>query len=151
MFALFTCIVVCLLPHQCQYSWHSSHLHVLLCVNQVHDMTTAIYGIVLMEPSTWSSGPLRLTHFCSVTVPAEVWDIQKTSGESPPPLFNHTFTRIDHHRAVVFGGCAGSSWENYTYVLDMKTWVIYLIFLLIFLCCAYCLASGDQEWKHYNI
>ena len=101
-------------------------------------MTTAIYGIVLMEPSTWSSGPLRLTHFCSVTVPAEVWDIQKTSGESPPPLFNHTFTRIDHHRAVVFGGCAGSSWENDTYVLDMKTWVIYLIFLLIFLCCAYC-------------
>ena len=39
-------------------------------------MTTAIYGIVLMEPSTWSSGPLRLTHFCSVTVPAGVWAVQ---------------------------------------------------------------------------
>ena len=89
-------------------------------------MTTAIYGIVLMEPSTWSSGPLRLTHFCSVTVPAGVWAVQTTTGESPPPLSRHTFTKIDHHRAVVFGGYTGSSylsWLNDTYVLDMETWV----------------------------
>ena len=86
-------------------------------------MTTAIYGIVLMEPSTWSSGPLRLTHFCSVTFPAGVWAVQMTTGESPPPLSRHTFTKIDYHRAVVFGGYTGSSRLNDTYVLDMETWV----------------------------
>ena len=86
-------------------------------------MTTAIYGIVLMEPSTWSSGPLRLTHFCSVTVPAGEWAVQRTTGESPPPLAGHTFNRIDHHRAVVFGGFTGRSRKNDTYVLDMETWV----------------------------
>ena len=85
-------------------------------------MTTAIYGIVLMEPSAWSSGPLRLTHFCSVTVPAGVWAVQTTNGESPPPLAGHTLTKIDHHRAVVFGGYTGS-YSNDTYVLDMETWV----------------------------
>ena len=94
-------------------------------------MTTAIYGIVLMEPSTWSSGPLRLTHFCSATVPAGVWAVQRTTGESPPPLSHHTFTKIDHHRAVVFGGYTGSSYLNDTYVLDMETWVWRCICLYI--------------------
>ena len=86
-------------------------------------MTIAIYGIVLMEPSTWSSGPLRLTHFCSVTVPAGVWTQQVSTGDRPPPLAWHTFTKIDHHRAVVFGGSTGKSYTNDTYVLDMEKWV----------------------------
>ena len=104
-------------------------------------MTTAIYGIVLMEPSTWSSGPLRLTHFCSVTVPAGVWAVQRTTGESPPPLSWHTFTKIDHHRAVVFGGyryLQGDIYLNDTYVLDMETWVwkCMCLYILICLLCA---------------
>ena len=128
---------------------------VLLCVNQVHDMTTLTHkhrhGIVLMEPSTWSSGPLRLTHFCSVTVPAGVWAVQRMTGESPPPLSFPTFTKIDHHRAVVFGGyryVQGDIYLNGTYVLDMETWVWKCMCLYILLC-TYCLAAGDQGWKHY--
>ena len=109
-------------------------------------MTTDIYGIVLMEPSTWSSGPLRLTHFCSVTVPAGVWAVQRTTGESPPPLALHTFTKIDHHRAVVFGGYNGNSRENKAYVLDMETWVWRCMCLCI-LICLFCLCAGDPELK----
>ena len=38
-------------------------------------------------------------------------------------MASHTFTMIDHHRAVVFGGRAESGKMNETFVLDMKTWV----------------------------
>jgi len=80
-----------------------------------------------MEPPTWSSGPLRLTHFYSVTVAAGVWAVQRTTGESPPPLSLHTFTKIDHHRAVVFGGYPLGSRLNDTFVLDMETWVCMMV------------------------
>ena len=60
--------------------------------------------------------------FCSVTFPAEAWAVQPTTGERPPPLGAHTFTKIDHHRAVVFGGVTWTL-ANDTYVLDMETWV----------------------------
>ena len=79
--------------------------------------------IVYIEPS---SGPLRITHFCSVTVHAGVWTEQPTAGRKPPALRDHTFTKIDNHRAVVFGGDTESlmgSRTNDTYVLDMETWV----------------------------
>ena len=58
-----------------------------------------------------------------VTAPAGVWSVHPTTGEKPPPLADHTFTKIDHHRAVVFGGWTGSCKLNDTYVLDMETWV----------------------------
>ena len=79
--------------------------------------------------------------------------MQRTTGESPPPLSHHTFTRIDHHRAVVFGGLAESSREDDTYgtyVLDMETWVCRCMCLYILIClfCTYCLGAGDQEWRH---
>ena len=113
-------------------------------------MTTAIF---IMEPSTWflPHGPVvHSDSHISVTVPAGVWAIQRTTGESPPPLCFHTFTKIDHHRAVVFGGYTGSSRENDAYVLDMETWVCRCMCLYILIClfCTYCLAAGDHEWKH---
>ena len=79
-------------------------------------MTIAVCGTVP------ASGPLRLTHFCSVTVLAGVWAVQPTTGDKPPPLCGHTFTKIDHRRAVVFGGDTGSL-TNDSYVLDTETWV----------------------------
>ena len=98
-----------------------------------------------MELSTWSSCPPRLTHCYSVTVPAGVWAVQMTTGESPPALSWHTFTKIDHHRAVVFGGSSGS-FTNETYVLDMETWVwqCMCLYIIISLFCTHCLAAGDQ-------
>ena len=52
-----------------------------------------------------------------------MWSLQSTTGEQPPPLAWHTFTKIDHHRAVVFAGFTGKSMNNDTFVLDMETWV----------------------------
>ena len=51
---------------------------------------------------------------------AGVWVAQSTTGERPPPQSCSTFTKIDSHRAVLFGGSVGS---NSTYVLDVDTWV----------------------------
>ena len=86
------------------------------------------------------------THFCSVTVPTGVWAVQMTTGESPPPLYYHTFTKIDHNRVVVFGGFAGSS-SNDTYVLDMETWVwrCMCLYMLICILCTCFMFAGDQE------
>ena len=56
-------------------------------------------------------------------IPTDVWSAQPTSGESPPPLAYHSFIKIDHHRAVVFGGWSESGRLNDTYVLDMEKWV----------------------------
>ena len=59
----------------------------------------------------------------SVTTFAGVWKVQPANGTRPPPLANHTFTKIDNHRAVAFGGYTGSCRVNDAYVLDMKIWV----------------------------
>lgn len=75
-------------------------------------------------------------------VPAGVWEIQKTNGEKPPPLSNHSFTKIDNHRAVVFGGYNGS-YNNDTYVLDMETWVWKCVCLYKTLCLLGSIKNGD--------
>ena len=61
--------------------------------------------------------------YVSVPLLLGVWALQPTTGEKPPPLDDHTFIKIDNHRAVVFGGYTGTSRVNDTYVLDMETWV----------------------------
>ena len=61
--------------------------------------------------------------FCSVTVPAGEWSAQSTTGEAPPPIFGHTFTKISPSKAALFGGDNGRHKVNDTYVLDMETWV----------------------------
>jgi len=70
----------------------------------------------------WSSGLFRFTLLCCIADPAGVWTVQPTTGDKPPPLTGHTFTKIDHHRAAVFGGFFGNR-TNDTYMLDMETWV----------------------------
>ena len=52
----------------------------------------------------------------------DTWTAQNTTGDKPPPLGGHTFTRITENKAVVFGGYS-SDLHNDTYVLDMDTWV----------------------------
>ena len=52
-----------------------------------------------------------------------MWSVQTTTGEKPPPLGAYTFTKVDHHRAVVFGGYTGTGVLNDVHVLDMEKWV----------------------------
>ena len=66
-------------------------------------------------------------HLHSVSLPAEVWSVQPTTGTKPPPMSHHTFMKIDHHRAVVIGGVIGWTPYNDIYVLDMETWVLILL------------------------
>ena len=55
--------------------------------------------------------------------PIDTWSDQPATGDKPPPVSSHTFTKLDHHRAVVFGGFTGKSELNDVYILDMETWV----------------------------
>ena len=55
--------------------------------------------------------------------PADLWSVQATTGDRPPALDGLTLTKIDRHRAALFGGLDGISFHNDTYVLDMATWV----------------------------
>lgn len=70
---------------------------------------------------------VRLKHSASVTnnitVPAGVWMAPRATGEKPPPLYGHTFTKVDRCRAVVFGGIPQDLKHCGTYVLDMNRWV----------------------------
>lgn len=64
------------------------------------------------------------TYFCFVIVSAGMWTVQLTTGEKPPPVEDHTFTKIDHHRAVVCGGHTETGGSlNDAYILDMNKWV----------------------------
>ena len=65
---------------------------------------------------------LRFMYISPIILTGE-WLSPPTTGEAPPPLSSHTFTKIDHHRAVVFGGNSGTQRFNDAYVLDMETWV----------------------------
>lgn len=80
----------------------TSHVHCRVYSNQMSSYYTALF---------------------LVSTTAGVWKLQPTSGTCPPPLANHTFTKIDKYRAVAFGGYTGSCRSNDAYVLDMKIWV----------------------------
>ncbi len=46
------------------------------------------------------------------------------SGEGPPPCVDFSFTRVDEHRVIVFGGFQPElGTTSDAYVLDMETWV----------------------------
>ena len=64
----------------------------------------------------------------------DVWSAPGTTGEKPPAMARHTFTKIDHHRAVAFGGSLGGGKNNDAYILDMETWVWSLLVIGIAMC-----------------
>ncbi len=46
------------------------------------------------------------------------------SGECPPPCVDFSFTRVDQHRAIAFGGFQPEmGTTSDAYMLDMETWV----------------------------
>lgn len=53
----------------------------------------------------------------------DLWSPVNTSGSRPPPCSDFSFTMIDDHRAVLFGGMSGQSYCNHTFVLDLQTMV----------------------------
>ena len=60
------------------------------------------------------------------------WSSPEISGTHPPPSQGHSFTRVDHYRAVQFGGVQLDKLvPNHVYLLDMKSWVrdIYICML----------------------
>ena len=52
------------------------------------------------------------------------WSSPAITGTPPPPSQGHSFTRVDHQRAVQFGGeQLGKLVPNHVHLLDMKSWV----------------------------
>lgn len=94
----------------------------LFNINSVNNLLPS-FSIEHFVLSCSSFRPIFLLCPCSVLT--GVWSAQPTTGEKPPPLCDHTFTKIDQHRAVVFGGWSGRNRCDIddTYVLDMETWV----------------------------
>ena len=48
------------------------------------------------------------------------WSSPTLRGTRPPPCGNFSLTKIDDHRAVLFGGISPSEWStNEVYILDL--------------------------------
>ncbi len=53
-----------------------------------------------------------------------VWSSPELRGERPPPCSDFTFTMVDQHRAVLFGGFQhGRGGVNDVYLFDFRTMV----------------------------
>ncbi len=52
-----------------------------------------------------------------------MWYSPELSGCRPPPCAAFSFTRIDRHRVVLFGGRQQKERVNEIYILDMNEWV----------------------------
>lgn len=52
------------------------------------------------------------------------WSLPAVTGTTPPPLEGFSFTKVDHRRAVVYGGTTrGIQALGDAYVLQLDTWV----------------------------
>ena len=62
------------------------------------------------------------------------WSSPAVTGTTPPPLEGFSFTKVDHRRAVVYGGTTrGIQALGDAYVLQLDTWVC--ASLMVTLCC----------------
>ena len=67
-------------------------------------ISTGLQNVYLLAPGTWST-------------PA-------TTGTPPPPCVDFTFTMVDGHRAVLFGGYQPDTGTVAdAYIIDMEKWV----------------------------
>ena len=51
------------------------------------------------------------------------WTVPDTTGETPKPCAAATFTKVDPHTAVLFGGRQKEGRVNDLTILDMEKWV----------------------------
>ena len=56
-------------------------------------------------------------------VKKRVWVVPQTTGTRPPPCAAFSFTKIDCHRVVLFGGRQLQARVNEIHILDMSDWV----------------------------
>ena len=81
------------------------------------------------------------------------WSSPPTTGDRPPPCSAFSFTTIDHHRAVLFGGRQEHGRVNDIYILDLDTMVCCLLLIMLHLIDVYCppllpaLDQGSEPWK----
>ena len=67
---------------------------------------------------------LRVSTVCTASPSAGKWSSPTTTGPRPPPSSDFTFTAVNHHKAVYFGGNQpGRGAVNDTYVIDFDTMV----------------------------
>ena len=91
---------------------------------------------------------------CTVPHCVGTWSTPTTTGDCPPPCVDFSFTRVDEHRAVVFGGYqpeAGTVAD--TYILNMETWVNIRLYLCV---CTYivwsykCIVALCKNYDSYE-
>ena len=51
------------------------------------------------------------------------WSLPAVTGTTPPPLEGFSFTKVDHRRAVVYGGRTDGAVNCHAYVLELDNWV----------------------------
>ena len=73
--------------------------------------------------------------FCTTFVSGE-WSSPSVTGTKPPPLVWFSFTKIDHRRAVVYGGWDGEKALGDAYVLELDKLVCQ--WLEICIICSHC-------------
>lgn len=54
---------------------------------------------------------------------SRTWSVPVTSGIPPPACAGCSFTRVDEHRGVVFGGLQKDRLPNHFYILNFQFWV----------------------------
>ena len=62
---------------------------------------------------------------------AGIWSSPPTTGDRPPPCLHFSFTAIDPHRAVLFGGRQEHGRVNDAYILDLWEMVCSSVYLLL--------------------
>ena len=67
---------------------------------------------------------MRVSTVCTASPSAGKWSSPTTTGPRPPPSSGFTFTAVNHHKAVYFGGGQpGRGKVNETYVIDFDSMV----------------------------
>ncbi|XP_064393442.1 uncharacterized protein LOC135340942 isoform X2 [Halichondria panicea] len=100
----------------------------LICVNDKTLCCIGGYGIEgPTQPgstftSPWSDGRGWTNEFHFFDIQNGVWSSPKLRGKRPPPCSGFTFTMMDQHRAVLFGGFKpGLGGINDVYLFDFRT------------------------------
>ena len=100
------------------YDWDMESYHDICWMNELHLFHTEKCKTNLPRVSSPSTA--------TVSFPG-VWISPETSGTRPPACAAFSFTQVDCHRAVLFGGRQRAERVNQVHILDMENWVSQLL------------------------